>query len=114
MERSIFAHEFSMRQDDYVHRFHLNGAYTPQMIVDGNAQLVGSDERRAIQVIEGAAKGEKVSVALSSVHLEGHTLAVHVESGTLPSSASSKSAVVLLALADDRDQSNVRRGENAG
>jgi hypothetical protein len=108
------SHEFSMRQGDYVHRFHLDGAYTPQMIVDGNAQLVGSDERRAIQVIEGAAKGEKVSVALSSVHLEGHTLAVHVESGTLPSSASSKSADVLLALADDSDQSNVRRGENAG
>src|ERR1700756_2725786 len=52
------SYEFSMRHGDYVHRFHLNGAYTPQMIVDGNAQLVGSDERRAIQVIEGAAKGE--------------------------------------------------------
>jgi hypothetical protein len=55
-----------------------------------------------------------VPVGLSSVHLEGNTLAVHVEAGTLRSSASSRSANVLLVLADDSDQSNVRRGENAG
>ena len=95
-------------------RFRLDSAYTPQMVVDGDAQLVGSDERRAIQAIEGAAKAEKVPVGLSSVHLEGNTLAVHVESGTVPSSASSRSANVLLVLADDTDESNVKEGENAG
>jgi len=108
------SHEFSIRQGDYAHRFRLDSAYTPQMVVDGDAQFVGSDERRAIQAIEGAAKVEKVPVALSSVHLEGNTVVAHVESGALPSSTSSKSANVLLALADDNDQSNVRRGENAG
>jgi len=108
------SHEFSIRQDDYAHRFRLDSAYTPQMVVDGDAQFVGSDERRAIQVVEGAAKVEKVPVALSSVRLEGNTLVAHVETGVLPSSTSSKSANVLLALADDNDQSNVRRGENAG
>jgi hypothetical protein len=84
------------------------------MVVDGDAQFVGSDERRAIQAVEGAAKAEKVPVGLSSVHLEGNTLAMHVESGRLLSSPSSRSANVLLVLADDSDQSNVRRGENAG
>ena len=84
------------------------------MVVDGDAQFVGSDERRAIQVTENAAKAEKVPVALSSIHLEGNSLAVHVESGPLTSSASPKSANILLVLADDTDQSNVRRGENAG
>jgi hypothetical protein len=108
------SHEFSIRQGDYAHRFRLDSAYTPQMVVDGDAQFVGSDERRAIQAVEGAAKVEKVPIALSSVHLEGNTLVAHVETGVLPSSTSSKSANVLLALADDSDQSNVRRGENAG
>ena len=108
------SHEFSIRQSDYAHRFRLDGAYTPQMVVDGDAQFVGSDERRAIQVTENAAKAEKVPVALSSIHLEGNSLAVHVESGPLTSSASPKSANILLMLADDTDQSNVRRGENAG
>src|SRR5271169_5462743 len=108
------SHEFSVRQSDYAHRFRLDSAYTPQMVVDGDAQFVGSDERRAIQAIEGAAKVEKVPVALSSVHLEGNTVVAHVESGALPSLTSSKSANLLLALADDSDQSNVRGGENAG
>ena len=60
------------------------------------------------------AKAEKIRVALSSVRLEGNMVVAHVESGALPSSTSSKSASVLIALADDNDQSNVRRGENAG
>jgi hypothetical protein len=106
--------EFSLRQSDYAHRFHLHEVYTPQMVVDGGVELVGSDERRALQVSENAAKAEKVPVALSSIHLEANALAVHVESGPLTSSASPKSANVLLVLADDSDQSNVRRGENAG
>jgi hypothetical protein len=108
------SHEFSMRQGDYADRFRLDSAYTPQMVVDGDAQFVGSDERRAILAIEGAAKVEKVPVALSSVHLEGTTLVARVETGVLSSLTSSKSANVLLALADDSDQTNVRRGENAG
>jgi hypothetical protein len=108
------SHEFSNRQGDYAHRFRLDGAYTPQMVVDGDAQFVGSDGRRALQAVEGAAKVEKVPVALSSVHLEGRTFVAHVETGVLPPSTSSKSANVLLALADDSDQSNVRGGENAG
>src|SRR5271155_3712243 len=52
------SHEFSIRQGDYAHHFRLDGGYTPQMVVDGNAQFVGSDERRAIQAVEGAAKVE--------------------------------------------------------
>src|SRR5271155_3873394 len=83
------AREFSTRQGDYAHRFRLDSAYTPQMVVDGGAQFVGSDERRAIQGIEGAAKVAKIRVALSSVHLEGNMVVAHVESGTLPSSTSS-------------------------
>src|ERR1700733_908433 len=106
--------ELSIRQGDYAHRFRLDSAYTPQMVVDGDAQFVGGDEQRAIQAIEGATKFEKFLVALSSVHLEGNTLVTHVETGVLSSSTSSKSANVLLALADGSDQSNVRRGENAG
>src|SRR5580698_5295504 len=34
------SHEFSIRQGDYAHRFHLDGPYTPQMVVDGEMELV--------------------------------------------------------------------------
>jgi hypothetical protein len=78
-------------------------------------QFVGSDERRAIQIIENAAKVAKIPVALSSIHLEdANNLVAHVEAGPLVSSTGLKSARVLIALADDSDQSSVTRGENAG
>ena len=108
------SHEFSVRQSDYARRLRLTDVYTPQMVVDGQVQFVGSDERRAIQVTANAARTEKVPVALSAIRLEGHTLLAHVESGPLTSAAAVNSANVLFALADDSDQSNVRRGENAG
>ena len=43
--------QFSIRQGDYAHRFQLEGPYTPQMVVDGDAQIVGSDERQALHVM---------------------------------------------------------------
>lgn len=107
--------QYSIRQGDYALRFGLGGPYTPQMVVDGNVQLVGSDERRAVQAIENAAKIDKIPVDLSSIRLEdNNTIALHVETGSLSPSARSGSGQVWLALADDLDQSNVRRGENAG
>jgi hypothetical protein len=106
--------QFSTRQGDYARRFRLEGPYTPQMVVDGNMQLVGSDERRAIQVIENAAKIGKLPVSLSSPHIDGGAVAVHVEVGPPLSPTKPMSGQVWIALADDSDQSNVRRGENAG
>lgn len=107
--------EFSLRQGDYAHRFRLDGPYTPQMVVDGDAQLVGSDERQALRALGNAAKIDKIPVSLSSPRTEGaNFLVVHVEVGPPLSSAKPASGQVWIALANDRDQSNVRRGENAG
>jgi hypothetical protein len=107
--------QFSLRQRDYARRFRLDGAYTPQMVVDGNVQLVGSDEREALRVVGNAAKVAKVPVSLSSPRLEdAGTLIVQVAVGPALPSAKPISGQVLLALADDSDQSNVRHGENAG
>jgi len=109
------SHEFSLRQADYARRFRLDGAYTPQMVVDGDTQLVGSDERDALRAIGSATKLAKLPVTLSSLHFEGtNSLVVHVDVGPAISSGKPISGQVLVALADESDQSNVRRGENAG
>jgi hypothetical protein len=109
------SHEYSERQSAYAEHFGLRSAYTPQMVVDGLAELVGSDERRAVQAMENAKKAEKIPVSLSSVHFEANnSIALHVDTGPLSSSIAAKSANVLLAIADESDESRVSRGENAG
>jgi hypothetical protein len=108
-------HEYSQRQGAYAGHFGIGSVYTPQMVVDGHFEFVGSDERGAIEAIEGAAKTAKIPVSISSVHLEaGNAVTLHVEAGRLPSSSAVRSADVLIATADESDESHVSRGENAG
>src|SRR6185312_13442764 len=40
--------ESSRRQEAYARRFHTDGVYTPQMVVDGDKEFVGSDAARAV------------------------------------------------------------------
>jgi len=109
------SHKYSERQTAYGDKFRLSSIYTPQMVVDGQFQFVGSDEREAIRAIQSAAKTEKAQLTLSSIHFDGaNKLSVHLETGPLPSSAAAKSANIFLAVADESDESHVSRGENAG
>jgi hypothetical protein len=109
------SHEYSERQGAYAGHFGLGSVYTPQMVIDGRFELVGSDERRAIQTIGSATKAEKIAVSVSAIHLEtGNAVSLHVNAGQLPSSIGVRSADVLIAMADESDESHVSRGENAG
>jgi hypothetical protein len=109
------SHEYSERQSAYAGHFGLSSIYTPQMVVDGHFEFVGSDERRAAQAIDNAMKGDKTPVHISSIRLsDDNTIALHLETGPLPPSIAGHSAEVWIATADDRDESHVSRGENAG
>src|SRR5579863_10500351 len=58
------SHAYSERQSAYGTQFGLSSIYTPQMVVDGKFEFVGSDERRAITAAEKAAKADKISISL--------------------------------------------------
>jgi hypothetical protein len=108
------SHAYSERQDDYVSQFRLNGAYTPQMVVDGRFELVGSDERRALFAIENAAQDEKLAVSIRAVPSAEGAPSAHVDVAQLPPTANERSADVLIAWADEADESHVQGGENGG
>src|ERR1700688_239584 len=73
------SHQFSVRQGDYALRFRLEGPYTPQMVVDGHAELVGSDELGAIEAVENETRFVKVPLSLSGVHFENNNkVSMHV------------------------------------
>jgi len=108
------SHEYSERQSAYASQFGLGSIYTPQMVVDGHIEFVGSDERRATQAIESATKVRKIPVSIASSLSDEKTITLHIEAGALPSSGGPESAGVFLAIADNADESQVSRGENAG
>jgi hypothetical protein len=98
------SHAFTERQQTYARRFRLDGAYTPQMVVDGAAQFVGSDSRRATEEIGRASRRQRVDPRLMRT-----PAGVHVEID-----AATGAADVMLALADDAAVSQVAAGENQG
>jgi hypothetical protein len=98
------SHGFTERQRLYADFFHAEGPYTPQMVVDGTAEFVGSDSHRALQAIAEAAKRPKAKFSLTcgGNHLQVRADGVQDE------------AEVLLAIAENSLESSVTRGENRG
>jgi hypothetical protein len=96
---------FSRRQEDYARKFHLESPYTPQMIVDGAFQFVGSSADRAKQSIaEAGADTAAARIDLTSP--KGGNVAVKI--------TSSNSANVMLAITEDNLATKVAAGENGG
>ncbi len=96
--------EFTQRQEAYAQRFRLDGPFTPQMVVDGSAQFVGSDAKRAQEEIAGAGKRAKAEIKLART-----SAGVQIDVANSPGSTG-----VFLALAQDAAESNVAAGENKG
>ncbi len=108
------SHFFSERQSAYAKRFGLDSVYTPQMVVDGTSEFVGSDSARAQGVFETATRRPKIDVQVSAVSFERHTLRAHLATGPLDDSYNVPAADAYVAIALNHAQSQVSGGENAG
>ena len=102
------------RQQVYAAHFNNESIYTPQMVVDGRTQFVGSDAAAARRGIDKAVASEhgRVTVALQSA--TGATVPVSVKVLNLPSIARGDHADILVAVTEDHLQSDVKAGENRG
>ncbi len=104
---------FTSRQQGYASRLSPQGAYTPELVVDGAAECVGSDQsaaRRAIAKAAGAPHGD-LAIALRGPVADA--LTVSVAATALPQSAADR-ADLLLAITEDHLQTQATRGENRG
>src|SRR6202167_3555148 len=89
--------------------------YTPELVVDGQSQFVGSDERQAALEIDKAAHSAKTEVAITSGKPEGkNSQRFTVSVGKLAGNKPGDVAEVWLAVTEDGLHSAVNRGENAG
>jgi hypothetical protein len=105
--------ELTERQRNYGDRFHLDSVYTPQMVLDGGKEVLGSNVPAVQKAIAEALLQPKVALQISQVSVEHDRLRAHVETGTLDASRGVRSADVYVAVALNHAESQVLRGENA-
>jgi hypothetical protein len=105
---------YSDRQSAYARRLGLSDVYTPQMIVDGTSQFVGSDEALADKAFAKALTKPKIAMRLTSVSIATNVLLGHLETGALQESFGLPMADVYVVVALNRAESHVSHGENAG
>jgi len=99
--------QFTERQNRYAARFGPDKTYTPQMIVNGTSEFVGSDRRAAVDALKKVLARTSADVRLSwTSGTTPRQLAIGVAGGA--------SSEVWLAVTEDGLTSDVRRGENAG
>jgi hypothetical protein len=106
---------WTSRQREYAEVFGSGSVYTPQMVVDGTTELVGSRGPEVRRSIEQAAGRVKTAVTITAN--DGETAGarkfdVHV--GKLAGTESRDEAEVWLAVTESGLHSSVTRGENAG
>jgi hypothetical protein len=105
------------RQRDYA--FHLGGeVYTPEMIIDGHAAIVGSADGEARREINAAAAAPKADIHLewdnSSAGAAGNSPVLKIQVGRLPATADGSKPDVILVITESGLHSSVLRGENTG
>lgn len=100
------------RQQAYGHVFGEDRIYTPQAVIDGHDEVVGSDEGGVRKAIARAATQPRVPVSLRA-STDGNALSAEATVGALPPGLKEK-LHAWMVITEDGLSSVVKRGENGG
>ena len=98
----------TQRQHDYAAALGLHMVYTPQMVVDGRTDVVGSERGDVAAAIGKAAVAPKVAITIEK---DAGGYRVLIPAAAPPAGGP---ATVWLALFDSQRETGVKRGENGG
>ncbi len=101
---------FTDRQGSYSRRFGLEGVYTPQLVVNGEVQVVGSDRREVEAAI--ASQRRHATPAIHLLQARRSDRGIEIAFTVAPEAANGDDLYAVVA--DDLDRSEVLRGENGG
>ncbi|HLH39078.1 MAG TPA: DUF1223 domain-containing protein [Bryobacteraceae bacterium] len=97
---------FSARQQDYGRIFHLENVYTPEMVVNGEAEFNGSDWMRARDAILKAAREPRATLVISMGDV------AHLQVSDVPQGV--RNVDLFLAITEANLETVPRGGENGG
>jgi hypothetical protein len=112
---SFSAPVFSSRQSDYQSRvFRTGSLYTPQIVIDGQREAVGSDVFAIRRAIAEAVKTPKATIDLVAEPVDASHISVHLSAVLPPAVVARERADVLVFVTENGLTSQVLHGENGG
>lgn len=108
--------EYTKRQYDYASALH-SDVYTPQLVVNGESEMIGSDANKISDAIDKAlAEQPEATVSINSVKFENDRLPDGQGKAIINFDVSGKTgnAVLNIALVQKQTSTNVKAGENGG
>ena len=114
-EDPFSAEVYTNRQRAYAERFGLDSVYTPQMVVNGQQQIVGGETQEVVRAVnldakQDAKQGNPVQLRIETATVGEKKIAVSFKvGGAVPGRAE-----VWAVVTDDVGRSSVLRGENGG
>jgi len=109
------APQFHSRQNDYALAAHVENIYTPQVVINGQVGLEGTDAERVYQEIDKAARAQSTTLELKAApnpkDAELVDLTVHF---TNPKTVKLRDAHLYLAVTEGELVTRIGGGENAG
>jgi hypothetical protein len=106
------SHRWSERQGAYARKFHLEAPYTPQAVIDGSVEMVGSREDKVRAAIASDATKPSAAVA---VRLAPEAARVRVDVDVdRPEALRRKKLDLMIAIYETGLSTAVERGENGG
>jgi hypothetical protein len=102
-------HKYSERQGQYASWMGLSTIYTPQVVINGEREFVGSNASAIVKAISNGLEGQSTaSVGLSARIEQGRLYIGHQVSDV------EKNTSLVLALVEKVAHSDVKAGENSG
>lgn len=100
--------EWSQRQTRYARTMHLSSAYTPQAVVNGSRELVGSNRSALSAALETASSAKPAGDVALTVRRDGNSLIAAIHA-TVPANDD-----LILVVVEDNVITKIQHGENAG
>ncbi len=107
---------FSVRQVEYANALHVESPYTPQMIVNGRDEFVGSDYGAAAAAVAKAARdaARQLHVSVTLDPASGTVVPLHIQADSPAGEGLRGAADVFVAVTENGLSSHVGAGENKG
>jgi hypothetical protein len=102
--------QFTQRQYEYAKWMNSANVYTPQIVVNGTDEFVGSDSKKMAQTIGKLSdSGSKIDFQFENIEWKNEVINLNVNLSDLP-----KNSQLNVAFVNKNTVTNIQRGENEG